>query len=126
MDVIEQHFKRFIDVVPNAKLQRRPDGSAYIIVPEVRLPAGWNATATTIYFLAPLGYPSARPDSFWTDPNLRLESGVLPSNAQINGNNPGDLGSLLWFSFHPSSWNPLHDNLLTYFNIVRTRFREAR
>jgi hypothetical protein len=127
MDLLDQHFAKLLAAVPNARLQRRADGSAYVVVTEVRLPAGWNAPATTIYFLTPLGYPSARPDSFWTDPALRLASGVLPANAQMNGNNPGDLAQqLLWFSFHPSSWNPLRDDLLTYFNIVRTRFREVR
>ena len=126
MDVLEQHFQRLQAAVPQARLQRRGDGSAYVIVPDVRLPDGWNAPATTVYFLAPLGYPSARPDSFWADPALRLASGVLPANTQMNGNHPGDLGSVVWFSFHPTSWNPLRDDLLTYFNVVRTRFREAR
>ncbi len=126
MDILEQHLDRLHDVAPQARLQRRADGSAYVVIPDVRLPAGWNAAATTVYFLAPLGYPQARPDSFWTEASLRLASGVVPANAQMNGNNPGDLGTVLWFSFHPSSWNPLRDDLLTYFNVVRTRFREAR
>jgi Prokaryotic E2 family E len=126
MDVLEEHFARLQAVVPHARFQRRGDGSALVSVSDVRLPEGWNASVTIVHFLVPLGYPGARPDSFWTDPALRLASGVLPANAQMNGNNPGDLGEVLWFSFHPSSWNPLRDDLLTYFNVVRTRFREAR
>lgn len=125
MDVVDQHFARLLEAAPQARLVRRSDGSAIISVPDVRLPGGWNAATTTVYFVAPVGYPAARPDSFWTDAALRLASGALPANAQLNGNNPPEQ-PLLWFSFHPSNWNPLSDDLLTYFNVVRVRFSEVR
>jgi hypothetical protein len=125
MDVIDQHFARLVDAVPHARLERRADGSAVVSVPDVRLPAGWNAPTTTVHFVVPVGYPAARPDSFWTDAALRVATGALPTNAQLNGNNP-PMQPLLWFSFHPSSWNPLKDDLLTYFNVVRTRFHDVR
>jgi hypothetical protein len=125
MDAIDAHFARLKDAVPQAKLTRRPDGTAVVLVSDVRLPGGWSSATTAVQFIVPVGYPAARPDSFWADAALRLATGAMPSNAQMNGNNP-PTQPLLWFSFHPTSWNPLKDDLLTYFNIVRTRFREVR
>lgn len=125
MDLLDQQFERLKEVVPQAQMERRPDNTALITVSDVRLPAGWSAPATTVTFLVPLGYPTARPDSFWSDESLRLSTGALPANTQMNANHGGP-SQLLWFSFHPSNWNPITDDLLTYFNIVRTRFVEVR
>ena len=125
MDLLDQHFERLKEFVPQAQMERRPDGTALITVSDVRLPAGWSTPTTTIKFVVPLGYATARPDSFWSDASLRLSTGALPANTQMNANH-GGTEPLLWFSFHPSSWNPISDDLLTYFNIVRTRFVEVR
>lgn len=125
MDLLSEHFERLQRQCDGAKIQIRGDGSALVAVPNVRLPTGWNAEYTTVYFVVPVGYPTARLDCFWTDPNLRLASGMLPTNSQINANHGGP-EPLLWFSYHPTSWNPLRDDLLTYVKIASTRFRETR
>jgi E2/UBC family protein E len=125
MDLLSEHFERLRKQHDGATIKNRADGSALVTVPNVRLPAGWNAESTTVHFVVPVGYPAARLDCFWTDPNLRLASGMLPTNSQINASYGGP-EPLLWFSYHPTSWNPLRDDLLTYLKIATTRFRDTR
>jgi hypothetical protein len=123
--LLRDHFERLNKEYDGAKMQNRGDGSALITVPNVRLPAGWNVESTTVHFVVPVGYPTACPDCFWTDPSLRLASGMLPTNSQINASYGGS-EPLLWFSYHPASWNPLRDDFRTYLKIATTRFRETR
>jgi len=125
MDVLDRHLDVLKGTHNAAQMLRRPDGSALVSVSGIRLPAGWNATTTTVYFVAPVGYPAARPDCFWTSQSLRLASGTLPTNAQVNANYGGP-EPLLWFSYHLTSRNPIADNFLTYLNVAQARLREAR
>ncbi|SRR6266571_3745485 len=110
---------------PGATAASRPDGSFLVQIPNYPLPAGWNNTSTTVYFLAPVGYPHARPDCFWTDPELRLATGAMPLNASQNSN-AGVGRDLLWFSYHAASWDPNQDGLLSYARMIEMRLREPR
>ncbi len=46
------------------------------------LPAGWNRTETTVQFVLPPAFPSAQPDCFYTDTDLRLASGSQLGNSR--------------------------------------------
>jgi hypothetical protein len=125
MTIEDQHLERLRRENPNARLERRPDGSTVIIVPDVPLPAPiWNKAQATVLFITPVGYPAAKPDCFWVDADLRLKSGGIPKNANIQvppfGGEPR-----LWFSWHTSSWNANRDNLTTYLQVVLDRLRRA-
>ena len=101
------------------------NGTSLITLREFALPSGWSKQKATVYFLVPIGYPVARPDTFWTDPELQLAGGGIPVNTgsnQMEGVPP----NLLWFSWHPSTWNPNRDNLITYAAMIRRRFDELR
>jgi hypothetical protein len=101
------------------------NGTFVVRIPAFPLPAGWNATETTVYFVVPVGYPVAQPDTFWTEPNLKLRGGGPPMNTGVQ-NLPGLPPNLQWFSWHPSSWNPNRDNLVNYAKMIENRFREPR
>ena len=103
----------------------RPDGTLLIVVPDIALPAGWNQPTTTARFLAPGGYPSARPDSFFADRALRLRGGAMPANASEQPL-PGTGEVYLLFSWHLSTWNPVADTLLTYVRVITDRLRRAQ
>lgn len=103
----------------------RPDGSTIITIRDFPLPPGWNRSTTTIRFVVPVGFPIASPDSFWTDPALRLEGGGMPQNTAIQEPWPTE-GSYLWFSWHPSNWNAQKDTLLNYVGVIAKRLNEAR
>ena len=125
MDVIEQQFADLEVRFPATKRRGLANGTSLLEIPNFSLPDGWNKTQTTVAFIVPAGYPYARPDCFWADLDLRLSSGAMPANS---GTNPGTGGAqpMLWFSFHPTYWNPNTDSLITYTNVIRARFAERR
>lgn len=124
MEIVDQHFERLKANYPDAELAQHSDGSAIVTVPEVDLPYGWNKQRTTIRFVVPVGYPVARPDCFWADLDLRLKHGGMPGNTGFN--NIHNLSQYLWFSYHPSIWNPNDDDFITYMNVIRRRLADAR
>jgi len=120
-----EQFEQLSASHPGATWKQVSDGSYVITIPEVELPDGWNAKKTTVRFIAPVGFPVSRPDCFWADPSLRLITGAVPANTGQN-NLPDGSSPQLWFSWHVQSWSPNHDTLLTYFRVIKSRFREVR
>jgi Prokaryotic E2 family E len=125
MTPLEGQFEILSRSAPGATLQKLPDGSHLVVVPAVELPIGWSKRTVAVKFLAPVGYPFAKLDCFWTDPDLRLASGANPMNT---GTNPIPHAATphLWFSWHVGSWNPNVDNLLTYLYVIRRRLNDPR
>lgn len=125
MNAVENQLPRLRAEFPNAALTPQPNGSVLVRIPDVPLPKGvWNKPTTTIYFIAPVGYPMARPDCFWTDPDLHLASGAAPQNTGQQ-TPPFDSQPKLWFSWHPSSWSANRDDLLTYTRLIQERLKRA-
>jgi hypothetical protein len=127
MTPIEKQFEELRGVRNGASSQSLPSGAYLVRVPDYELPPGWNAKTVTILFVAPAGYPAAKPDCFWTEQaGLRLENGTTPANT--NDSNPipevGQKGT--WFSWHIQNWNPNKDTLVTYLNVIRQRLKPAR
>jgi hypothetical protein len=120
MSTLEQQFEMLKTSQPGATLLPLPDGSHLISIPNVPLPEGWKKDTTDVKFIAPVGYPLARPDCFWADHDLKLFNGNMP---QSTGQNPipFNTGNHLWFSWHLANWNPNDDNLLTYLNVIKRR-----
>lgn len=123
-----RHFSKLQERYPDATLTMLPSGAALITVPAVSLPTGWSKPTSSIRFIAPVGYPSAVPDCFWADKDLRLAENRMPQNASADNpvpelNLPG-----LWFSWHvqANNWNPNRDNLLSYLATIMARFGERR
>lgn len=129
MSFVQAHFQA-LKALPRyeaASLEPVPNGTHVVVIPGFQLPGGWNRETTTVYFVVPLGYPQARPDSFWTEPELRVAGGAMPQNATPGGNHQQGLPpGVLWFSWHPSGWNPNQDNLITYVKLIATRFQAQR
>ena len=109
----------------DAALQVLADGSAVVTIRNVTLPAGWSKGGTTIWFVAPVGYPHAKPDCFWADPDLRLHNNAMPQATNLT-NIPGTAFNNLWFSWHTAHWDPNRDSLTTYLNVVKQRLKEPR
>ena len=125
MTIIEEQGAELAMKRPGATCVATPDGSCLVTVPNVLLPAGWTPNTVTVRFIAPVGFPTAKPDCFWTDFNLRLDGGRMPQNSGPNplpnGPNP-----LLWFSWHLQKWDPNTDSLLTYLRVIENRFLELK
>jgi hypothetical protein len=122
MGPADVQFEQLKQKHPRATLRRNPDGTAIVEVPdvEVRPTGAWNKSQTTVRFVVPIGYPAAKPDCFWTDPDLRLSNGQLPKNT---GQQPLPHSNFptLWFSWHASAWNPNNDSLRTYLRLIQDR-----
>lgn len=125
MSILARHFEDFIKKYPNSTLEPQAGGTAVVSLPGVPLPAGWNRAEVGVKFVVPGGYPQAAPDCFWTEPALALAHGGAPQNTG-QASTPGIPAEWLWFSWHPSTWQPNSDNLLTYLNVIRRRLGEAR
>jgi hypothetical protein len=130
MTPFEQQLKVLQGSFPRASARPLPSGAQLVSLPDYELPSGWSQKNVTIHFLAPPGFPAARPDCFWVEPvGLRLEGGGTPANT--NDSNPipevgagGPTGT--WFSWHIQNWNPNQDGLITYVNVIRQRLKPPR
>jgi len=125
--LIEEQFQQLLHCSPQATRQEIGDGSIWVIVPDVdaRPAEAWSKPKVTARFLLPLGFPQARPDCFWVDPDLRLAGGGVPQNAALQ-EAPHGAGQQLWFSWHVAHWNPQVDTIQTYLKVIRQRLQEAR
>ena len=106
----------------------QPSGACLIEVPGYKLPCGWNREVVTLIFLAPPGYPAAQPDCFWIEPGpIRLTNGATPQGSNDSNPIPGvPRQGLTWFSWHLQSWDPNHDTLVRYLNVIKQRLYPAR
>ena len=118
--IAEVQFEELKEAFPGAEMQALPGGLWVVRVPEVGLPAGWNQSVTTVWFLVPVGYPSANPDCFYADSSLRLASGAMPGATGVQAI-PHVNSQHLWFSWHVGSWSAGRDTLLTYLRVIRDR-----
>jgi hypothetical protein len=113
-----------------ADIQRRADGSYLISVTGVELPTGWKPRKIDVFFIAPPGYPAAKPDCFWVSPRVRIEAtGAIPQNANEGTPLPYDLiqgRPLTWFSWHLQMWDPNRDRLEQFYRAIIQRLNPAR
>ncbi len=127
MTILDEQLVELRRKFPRAEILGLPDGSSLISIPDLQLPPGsWNKTTTNVFFVAPVGYPIARPDCFWADEDLRLaaSAGTPPKGSAIQ-QPPFPGGPKLWFSWHPSAWTPNRDTLTRYLQVVRDRLERA-
>lgn len=107
---------------PGTTAQPLADEVFCVVVPEVPLSAAWSKPSTTVYFLAPAGYPMARPDCFWIEEQVRLANGQNPQSSAVPNQIPGTGISGLWFSWHlECEWDPNRDTLCTWMNSILER-----
>jgi hypothetical protein len=113
----------------DAVIQRRADGSYLVTVTGVDLPEGWMPRKVDVLFIAPPGYPAAKPDCFWVSPPVRLANNAIPQ-ASNDGNAlpyehvPGR--KTTWFSWHLQTWDPNRSTLTTFYNVILQRLYPAR
>lgn len=126
MGPIDVQLQRLKERYPDASWREAPGIGHVITLPQFTLPPGWNKQTCQICFIAPQGYPYAKPDCFWTDQDLRLMS--PPGMPQNTGNSAGapDLSGMLWFSWHTDHWNASRDDLLSWVASIRDRLSRLR
>ena len=58
----------------------------WVVIKQYGLPPGWNKVETELLIKIPPGYPNTPLDNFYTDNDLRLESGQQPASTSPNQN----------------------------------------
>jgi hypothetical protein len=61
MTPIAEQLAKLKKSYPAATGTALPSGAFLVEIPDYKLPAGWNRNTITVSFLAPVGYPAARP-----------------------------------------------------------------
>jgi hypothetical protein len=112
-----------------AERQRLSTGGHLITVRNIPIRSGWSRATTDVLFVAPPGYPAARPDCFWVSPQLRLANGSPPQNtneSNVISGDPMPGRSITWFSWHLQTWDPNKDKLATFYSAIVKRLIPAR
>lgn len=122
MNPLERQIQQLKELYASSTAERLGSGATLITVPGVSLPEGWAAESVTVRFIAPIGYPFAAPDCFWTEASLRLKAHQNLPQASNLQQIPEVGASALWFSWHVSAWNPSRDSLITYLYAIKRRF----
>lgn len=92
-----------------------------IIIRDYPIPDSiWSRKVVDLLVITHPSYPSAKMDMFWVDPAISRKDG-----GAINGGSNQSKFGKTWqqFSWHIPSWNPAHDNLITYLDVVNDRLR---
>ena|SRR5437762_313248 len=126
MTPLQQQFEALRAEFPAAIMEPLPSGAALISIPDFPLPPGWSQPRTTVRFLAPVGYPMAKPDSFWASPELRLQNGAMPQATNQSAIPEANGSPQLMYSWHLGQWNPNRDGLLTYLRVIEQRLRQVQ
>ena len=87
-------------------------------------PSIWGLATVDLLVMAQGVYPNTKMDMFWVAPVLLLPDGRRPEGGTSDESYLGRVWQR--FSWHPSSWNPAHDNLLSYLELVNHRLHQRR
>ena len=72
----------------------------HVLLPSFPFPAGYTPRSADLLLRLQPGYPDAKPDMFWTKPDVRLVSGAWPTASEhheIPGAGPGsELYTTAW------------------------------
>jgi len=100
------------------------EGWLYVLIRGYPMPRGYNLTTLELLLKLPVSYPNGRPDMFWTQADLLLQDGRVPTSAESIEPYLGRP----WrrFSWHPQNWNPGADSLKTYLEFVDIGLSKAR
>jgi hypothetical protein len=119
------HLAHVREQFPAADLKNLEDGSRLIQIPGMPLADGWNRRTVDVAFVASPAYPVAAPDSFFTEPDLRLADGSIPANTGFQSL-PGANVPWLWFSYHSVGWAPQRGTYLAYARVIQARLATLR
>ena len=96
------------------------DSAIYVVIKDYPVPGGiWDRTSSDLLIMAHDTYPNAALDMFWLDPPISRK-GAPPDGTGTETRNGREWQS---FSWHIGGWDPAHDNLLTYLDVVNDRLR---
>jgi hypothetical protein len=94
-------------------------GAVYVIINDYPLPAPFVPNQADLLIQLPAGYPNAKPDMFWTSPDVKLAGGAWPKSSEVHENKRGRSWQRWSRHFPDNRWRPGTDNLRTYLAAIR-------
>ena len=118
--LLQEHIKSLEE--EGHKIEVNINSEIHIVFKDYKIPSNiWNRDKTDLLVITHPTYPNAKMDMFWVDPPISLKSGKKAQAAEAIENKIGK--NWQRFSWHIGSWNPAHDNLITYLDVVNDRLR---
>lgn len=117
--VLDEHVQKLREVGYECSVDAASDGFFHLLIGKVIVPPAFSRTTVRVLVKIPRSYPNGKPDMFWVDEPFLLANGSVPEKGDVVETISGQL----WrrFSWHPTTWNPAVDNLITYVQFVRGR-----
>lgn len=94
-------------------------GSLYVIIGDYILPPPYSPQSVELLIKLPPGYPSAKPDMFWTSPDVKLPGGSWPKSCEHHEDHFGRDWQRWSRHFPDGRWRPGTDSLRTYMAAIR-------
>src|SRR5690606_24945561 len=95
----------------------------HIVIQDYQFPEYYQPRQASLLLIFPAGYPNAKPDMFWTTPDIRLCDGSWP----LSSAHHQDFNGRTWqrWSRHINTWRPGIDNLKSFMTSVRTEINKG-
>jgi len=128
VDLLPEDDAAFLkEKYPDAKVYR-VGSEVHVLLPEFPFPEAYQPRMADLLVRLPPGYADAKPDMFWTKPDVKLSSGAWPIQCQhheIPGSGAGVevYQNVSWqrWSRHsnPTDWRPGIDGLRNFIGTIR-------
>ena len=118
--LLEEHIKTLESDGHKIEVKEGPE--ICIIFKDYSIPSNiWDCEKVDLLVITHPTYPNAKMDMFWVDPPITLKNGAMAKAVSPEKKCERD-----WqrFSWHVNNWNPAHDNLITYLNVVNDRLKK--
>jgi hypothetical protein len=111
---------------PSAQVYEVGD-EVHVLFPSFPFPAAYQARTADLLVRLPAGYPDAKPDMFWTKPDVKLASGAWPAGCEhhaVPGSGEGvevyrDIAWQRWSRHGPDSWRTGVDGLRNFMASIK-------
>ena len=103
----------------------KDSGAINLVISNFPLPQPYIQREVELLIRLPISYPNARPDMFWTRPDVKLPSGAWPLNADVKENYVG-LPWQRWSRHWTGRWRPGVDGLKTFLAAIVRELERGR
>ncbi len=102
---------------------REEGGFLNLILHDYMMPSSYKPGAVDLLIRLPAGFPNAKPDMFWTRPNVTLVSGAVPTTANVQETHLGE--SWQRWSRHRNGWRPGIDGLRSFLATIKRELEKG-
>ncbi len=101
------------------------NGAVWVIIRDFPFPAPYTPNQAELLVQLPAGYPNAKPDMFWTSPDIKLSSGAWPKSSDVHETHCGRTCQRWSRHFPDDRWRPGTDNMRSYLASIRAELAQG-